>query len=313
MDLDDQALHSTADLVPDPVPFMSEESDEGKWVSIVEPVTEHALADTHLAQIGALTSLCSLLSVRGNGDPRWIDECYSRMQYDLIVSTRDRFQEYRLATVRYKCALADAGFSLAKFDIFQYERHLTEAQAPLKEQYSDDPQALCDMADAELTFNASIARLSHRVMDSTSDDQGKLNVIRWKHLTKALDHLTIAGKLPTTKNLPRVHLRRGDCEMLRRRLGAAPWNYDLAIRSASTLLKNAEIYYRGAARLAKAETARDEEEEASGKEAIVAALAGDLRRLQERVDAEVKTVREIMDDTVDDGLLSEADIQKLSI
>ncbi|KAL9589600.1 MAG: hypothetical protein Q9203_001607 [Teloschistes exilis] len=313
MDLDDQAMDSTAETVPEPVPSVSEASDQDTWVSIVEPVTEHALADTYLAQIGALTSLCSLLSVRGSGDPRWIDECYFRIQYDLIVSTQERFQEYRLATVRYKSALADAGFSLAKFNILEYENHLTEAQAPLKEQYSDEPHALCDMADAELTFNASVERFSYRVKDSTSDDRNKLNVIRWKHLTKALDHLSAAVKLPTTKNLPRIYLRRGDCEMLRRRLGDAPWNYDLANRSASTLLKNAEIYYRGAARLARAETAVDEEKEASIKEAVAAALAGDLRRFQERVDAEIKTVREVLDDTLDDGLLAEADIEKLSI
>ncbi|KAL8631055.1 hypothetical protein Q9189_003250 [Teloschistes chrysophthalmus] len=310
MDLDHQATESTAKTASEPVPSVSEASDQDTWVSIAEAVTEHALADTYLAQIGALTSLCSLLSVRGSGDLRWIDECYTGVLYDLNFFNQE--QEHILARVRYKFAFVDAGFNLAKFDILRYEGLLTDAQVRLKEQYSDEPQALCDMADAELTFNASFERASYRVENSTLDNQNMSNVIRWKHLTKALDHLTAASKLPTAKNLPRIHLRRGDCEMLRRRLGAAPWNYDLADRSASTLLKNAEIYYRGAARLAKAETAVDEEEEASVKEAVAAALAGDLRRVQERVDAEIKTVREVMDDMVDDGLLAEAEIEKLS-
>ncbi|KAL9587487.1 MAG: hypothetical protein Q9212_000189 [Teloschistes hypoglaucus] len=313
MDLDHQATESTAKTASEPVPSVSEASDQDMWVSIAEVATEHALADTYLAQFGALTSLCSLLSVRGSGDLKWIDDCYLGMLYDLIPFNREQFQEHILARVRYMSAFVDAGFGLAKFDILRYESLLTDAQVLLKEQYSDEPQALCDMADAELTFNASVERLSYRVKNSTLDDRNKSNVIRWKHLTKALDYLTAASKLPTAKNLPRIHLRRGDCEMLRRRLGAAPWNYDLANRSASTLLKNAEIYYRGAARLAKAETDVDEEEEASVKEAVAAALAGDLRRLQERVYAEIKTVREVLDEAVDDGVIAEADIEKLSI
>ncbi|KAL8692286.1 MAG: hypothetical protein Q9218_002655 [Villophora microphyllina] len=312
MELDEQALDSTTTVVAELKPSMSEVSDEETWATIVEPVTEYVLADTHLAQVATLTSLCNLLSVRENGDPRWIDVYYFNNECNYIVSTRNRLHEFMLAKTRYKCALADAGFSLARYDVLQYERYLTEAQAQLKERYSNDPQALCDMADAELIFNASVERLSHRVFGTVSDERDKLNIIRWRHLTRALDHLTIASKLPTARNLPRIHLRRGDCELLRRRLGANPWNYDLAVRSALTLLKNAEIYYRGAARLAKADFAVDEEDEASTKEALVAALVGNSSKLHARTNNEVERMPEVMQDTMDDGLLSEEDVERLS-
>lgn len=129
-----------------------------------------------------------------------------------------------------------------------------------------------------------------------------------KPAPEALDSLTAAGKLPNAKNLPRIHLRRGDCELLRRRLGGAPLNYDLALKSASTLLKNAEIYYRGAARLARVETAADEEVEASIKETVVLAIStGYHNSLRERKDLYDSAVQEVIEEMNEEGLLWEED------
>lgn len=123
------------------------------------------------------------------------------------------------------------------------------------------------------------------------------NVVRWKHLTRALDSLTAASKLPSAKNLPRIHFRRGDCEMHRRSLGSAPSAYDIAVKSAPTLLKNAEIFYRGAAKVANVEATHEEEVEASTKEAVVAGLSGSLNRLQEKADGGKARVQEVAEST----------------
>ncbi|KAL9606288.1 MAG: hypothetical protein Q9179_000563 [Wetmoreana sp. 5 TL-2023] len=312
MELDEQAAATvTGGPVFEPRPTVAEPSDEDTWVSIMEPVTPDSLLDTLLAQIETLTSVCGILSSEGVGDLDWIEQYHDDLLSSNVLHsgvTTDRHLEFILSRARLECALADAGFSIAKLNIDRYEQGLAEALEPLK-LFPNEPQALCDMADAEIVFNASIERFADRILRIASE----VNIIRWKHLTKAIDHLTAASKLWTARNLPRIHLRRGDCEMLRRRLGAAPWNYDLASKSASTLLKNAEIYFRGAGRLAKAEGAANEEEEALTKEAVAAALAGDPSRFREKAGSEMQKVQDILKDAVEEGVILSDDIRILGI
>ncbi|KAL8737464.1 MAG: hypothetical protein Q9181_001652 [Wetmoreana brouardii] len=312
MELDEQAAATiTSGAVFAPRPTDAEPSDGGTWVSIKEPVTPNSLLDTLLAQIEALTSVCGILSSEGVGDLDWIEQYHDDLLSSNVLHSgvlTHRHLEFVLSRARLKCALADARFSIAKLNIDRYEQELAEALEPLK-LVPNEPQALCDMADAEIVFNASIERFADRILRNASD----VNIIRWKHLTKAVDHLTAASKLWTAKNLPRIHLRRGDCEMLRRRLGAAPWNYDLASKSAPTLLKNAEIYYRGAGKLAKGEDAADEEEEALTKGAVAAALAGDPSRFREKVGSDMQKVQDILKDAVEEGVILSDDIQMLGV
>ncbi|KAI4277861.1 MAG: hypothetical protein L6R38_005365 [Xanthoria sp. 2 TBL-2021] len=302
---------------PRPVP---QPSDEDTWATIMEPVTDQALMDTLLAQAETLTSICGLSSIRGIGDPNWIDEYYRNSLHDKLLGfakETGRHHEAALAKAKYRCTLADANFTATMLDIPTYEKELMGAYQIFPDS-DPDPQALCDRADAEIVFAASVQKVWRQVMErspveSMPEDGARLSIIRWKHLTKALDNLTVAGKLPNAKNLPRIHLRRGDCELLRRRLGAAPLNYDIALKSALTLLKNAEIYYRGAARLAKAEAAADEEAEASIKEAVVIAVStGDHSKLHERLDLQRARAQEIIEDMNEEGLLWEEDMKSFS-
>ena len=296
-------------VVPEP-------SYDDSWATIVEPVTNQAIMDTLLAQVETLTSICGLLSTQGIGDPNWIQECYlDCLQNKLLRVENDtgRHHEAALAKAKYRCAVADANFNMKMLDVPTYQSELTGAYKDFSDS-NPDPQALCDSADAEIVFAASLLRLSTQTMDSRLDDGAKLNIIRWKHLTKALDNLTIAGRLPNAENLPRIHLRRGDCELLRRRLGAAPWSYDIAAKSASTLLKNAGIFYRVAARLAKAENADDEEMEASTKEAIViAASVGNLNIFRERMELDRTRAQELTEEMREDGLLGEEDTRLFAL
>ena len=90
--------------------------------------------------------------------------------------------------------------------------------------------------------------------------------VSWTHITTALDSLTAASKLRDAQNLSRIHLRRGDCELLRLSLGEQPLKYELAIKSATILLQNAGLYYRMAGRQAGSDGAGAKEE---GQEAYV--------------------------------------------
>ncbi|KAL8816766.1 MAG: hypothetical protein Q9223_004281 [Gallowayella weberi] len=271
--------------------------------------------DTVLAQIETLISMAGILSTRGAEDPGWIEHYFENsLQEKILLLSRKagRQQEFALTVAKFRCALLDANFSAANVDVPTYESQLIRVY----EGFSDVdhvPQALCDKADAEIVFNANMQRVSAQTTGAPAVDSGSLNVIRWKHLTKALDNLTAAGKLQDAKNLSRIHLRRGDCELLRRRLGQAPTSYDIALKSASTLLKNAEIYYRGAARLAKAEGATDEEWEALTKEAVVAAFLGDQSKYRERILLEKCRVQEVVEDMTEDGLVLEDDMLHLDL
>ncbi|KAL8851596.1 MAG: hypothetical protein Q9221_003528 [Calogaya cf. arnoldii] len=314
IEADGNATETTSsDRSERPVP---QPSDEDTWATIMEPVTDQALTDSLLAQVETLTSICSVSSTRGISNLKWIEEYYRNSLHDkLLVFAKETGRGYEAAVVKakYRCALADARFTASTLDIPKYEQEINEAY----EVFSDadpEPQALCDRADAEIVFTANLQRTWRQSMERIPEDSARLSVVLWKHLTKALDNLTVAGKLPNAKNLPRIHLRRGDCELFRRRLGAAPSNLDIALKSASTLLKNAEIYYRCAARLAKAEAATDEEAEASIQEAVVIAVStGDHSKLRERMELYKTRAQEIIEGMNEEGLLWEEDLRTVGL
>ncbi|KAL8919948.1 MAG: hypothetical protein Q9208_006516 [Pyrenodesmia sp. 3 TL-2023] len=300
--------------VPEPTHTTEEAPDEDHWATVIEPVTRSTILDTLLAQVETLTAVCGLFSTRGADDPGWVEQYYDNLlQERILLATEEtsRQRDAALAKAKFRCALADASFNTAKLDLPTYEREVSSAY----ESFTDlqgDAQALCDRADADLVFNASIRKsLEHPENWITPDDIAASNVMRWKHLTEALDSLTAASKLPDARNLPRIHLRRGDCEMHRRSLGADPSAYEIASKSALTLLKNAEIFYRGTARLARAENTLVEEREASTKEAIVAGLLGDVSNLKEQARAEQARVQEVVEDMSDEGLLLADDLRNL--
>ncbi|KAI4115165.1 MAG: hypothetical protein LQ345_004192 [Seirophora villosa] len=297
-------------------PNQSAPSDEDHWATIVEPVTPNSLLDSLLVQVETLTSVCGLLSARGTDDPGWVEQYYQSLLHErisLAAKETGRYRESALTKAKFRCALAEAGFSTARLDISTYERGIVAAYEDLVD-FSVDAEALCDRADAELAFHVTFRKsLQRGSIGTMQESRAASSVIRWKHLTKALDSFTTASKLVNAKNLPRIHLRRGDCEMHRRSLGFAPSAYDIAAKSATTLLKNAEIFYRGAAKVATAEAAKDEEAEALFKEAVVAGLLGKMSKLQEKASGEKARVHEIVGDMVEEGMLSMDDAQKLII
>lgn len=275
-----------------------------------ELVTQDTLLDTTIAQLDTLTAILSLGS-----SPTglvWMEEYYRTTLKDKIsfyVDGSSRGGEAALAQAKFTCALSDAAFRGGRLDLSTYEKEMNAAFTSEDLDLSNDPQSLCDKADAELAFNASVQAA---VQQPQSTGLAQISSICWKHITRALDSLTAASKLPDVHNLPRIHLRRGDCELLRLHLGDAPLNYDLAVKSAPTLLKNAEIYFRGAANLAKREVGTEEEQnEAEVKQSIVAEFAGDTETLSLLVKTRRGLVESIVEEMRDDGLLGEHILQKI--
>lgn len=289
-------------------------SEEEVWAAVDEPITPDTLLDTTIAQLDTLTEICSLGSSHTRNDLAWIEEFYRtelQGKIDSYNNYNDRKHEVALSKANFISSISEAAFRGGKLDRLTYERELTAAFSHHDLDLNKDPQGLCDKADAHLSFNTSI---QNAMQQTQANEFPQIGSICWKHITKALDSLTAASKLPDAQNLPRIHLRRGDCELLRLHLGEAPLNYDLAIKSASTLLKNAEVYFRGAAALAKSsEDAAEEQKEAEVKEAIVMALADDSQRLGLLIKAQRDAVGAIAEEMTDEGLLGDGALQKMEM
>jgi hypothetical protein len=288
----------------------SETSENGRWATIVEPVTKDILVDTALAQLETLAAVCTLVGSKGRNHLAWIDEYYRNVLRDkiaLYVDGTDRHQEAALISARFLCALLDASFRSGELEVSTYERELAAAYNQAID-LSNNPHCLCDRADSEITFSTSVQASLQENLHAQSEDLYQINTISWKHLTMALNDLAAASKLPEVQNLPRIHLRRGDCELLRYRLSEEPASYDVAVKSASTLIKNAEVYYRGSARLARNEGAADEEREASVKEVVAASIASKSGKVSELANSQMGAVTEVIGDMRDEGLLSNESI-----
>lgn len=292
----------------------SETSEDERWATVVEPVTKDVLVDTALAQLETLAAVCTLEGSQGRNDLAWVDEYYRNILRDkiaLYVDGIERHHEAALISAKFLCALLDASFRNGELEVSTYERELAAAFNQDID-LSNDPHGLCDKADSEITFITSVQASLQENLHAQSEDLSQSNTISWKHLTMALDNLAAALKLPGVQNLPRIHLRRGDSELLRYRLSEAPASYDVAIKSAATLIKNAEVYYRGSARLARNEGAADEEREASAKEVVAASIASKSGKYLGHEKSQMAAVAEVIEDMRDEGLLSNESITFIS-
>ncbi|KAL1962931.1 hypothetical protein VTN77DRAFT_9027 [Rasamsonia byssochlamydoides] len=288
----------------------AESREEEQWAAVVEPVTKNTLVDTALAQLETLATLCSLLTFDPGSGLAWVEE-YS---YDLLrtkiaayVEGTDRHHEVARARAQFMAALTEILYRSGRIDVETYQRELSGAFPPDLD-LSKDPGGLCSKADALTSFNSAIADNPRAL---SAEESSRSLVLRWQALTSALDAFTAASKLATAENVPKIHLARGDVEMLRWRLGRPPWNYAMSQQNASTLLKNAQTYYRGAAALARRDGAVEEERDGSCKEALAAALAGDKTKLEPLRSAASKDLLTVAEDMVEDGLVMSTDMETL--
>jgi hypothetical protein len=128
--------------------------------------------------------------------------------------------------------------------------------------------------------------------------------LSWEALSTALANLTTASKLPDVENLAAVHVLRGDVEMLRYQIGQR--GFAAAKQSAEVLLKNAEVFYRGAKNVARAAGEHGVESEGAVKEGLVKGLRGDGVGMQTLFAGmpQGDVVEKVVGEAVEDGVVT---------
>lgn len=308
-------------------------SPEEKWVAIVEGLSEEIILDTIIGLIGTMTNICALISNQDMDEVKSIEENYhtnlerideyfkktihTKLHKYSKPNNTSREDEIMLAVANYTCAYAEASFRTGRTSILNYDKEVKLAFSPERlsststgSRIFNSPEALCDKANAEISFALSIqSKLPNLLAAGSLCSFELLNNLRWTHLTTALEAATEASKQDKHEPgiLPRIHLLRGDCEVLRYRLREAPCNYVLAVRSREKLLKNADKYYRGAAAFAQNENAAEEHNEAVVKSAVVWALLGYGERLDKLAAKNLDMLRDEVEEMEDEELLSKED------
>lgn len=311
-------------------------SPEEKWVAVVEEVNEDTILDTIIELVGTMTNICALICNQDIDEGKFIEESY---HINLLERIDEYFKktiytklhtyikpenpccedEIMLAVANYTCAYAEASFRTGRTSILNYDQEVKLAFSP--ERLSsistecrllNNPEVLCDMASARISFAISIqSKLPVLLAPGSLCSLDLLNDLRWAHLTIALEAATHASKQEKHEPgiLPRIHLLRGDCEVLRYRLREPPCNYVLAVKSREKLLKNADKYYRGAAAIAQNENEAEEYNEATAKAAVVWALLGFGERLGKLAAMNLDMLRKEVEDMGDEELLSKEDVE----
>lgn len=234
---------------------------EEQWFSIVEPITIDTLVDTILAQLGTLTTLCSILSsatisasAHGLG---WIEELSSKLigaklTYLLKEADSERLHEAALTRANFLSHLLAAGYRLGSLDSSTYKRERDEAfQAP---------ELKMDLSYAALMANAqSLVVFNSALMEMQQSDSAPHSSQRWNALSTAMTLLAAASKIsdPVPDEIADTHLNRGNISLLLYQLGQPPVLYQQAVSNAAQILKNAEVFYRNASKLFQSHQARD--------------------------------------------------------
>lgn len=293
------------------------EFSEERWASIIEPVTKDSLLDTAIAQLETLTTVCGLMSSQGDSGLAWIEEYSGDLLQGKITAYLDgttRNHEVVLARANFTAAYSDASFRARQLDLTTYERDLT-AVFSQELDLSADPQGLCDRADALIAMNASIVASTDYAENVSAKEVTQIKNLRWTQLTKALNDLAAAAKLGMAENLPRIHMRRGDCELLRLRLSEQPMPHATARTNRDTLLKNATVHYQSASKLATISESPDDEKEAAARAAVLEGLSFDeantVQMASGRI-AENGNLMEVLEEMIEDGLLPSAVLARLS-
>jgi hypothetical protein len=286
-------------------------SEQAQWASIVEPVTKDTLIDTAIAQLSTLTTLCSVLgsSLEGTGGPSlgWVEEYSSKtlnVRLPILIEGTDRIAEVAVAKALFISAMLEAGFRRNTIDMQTFRRERDAAFSDLA--MSSSFAALMANVASLLAFNTALSET-----ESSPAAGAGLASLRWNALATAISNLATASKLPDAESeeLPKTHSLRGDATLYQYQLSKPQLSYPPAIKNSAALLKNAEVFYRNASRLAHDE---DERTKSRFQEAVVMSLQGNLGPARTQIEAITadqpeRRVLDYVEEMVADGLLSEDD------
>lgn len=281
---------------------------EEQWFSIVEPVTKQTLIETVLAELGTLTTLCSILSSTTTSAPvpslAWIEEFSSKLIRAKLPplledAEPETVQEVALAKANFISTLLEAGYRIGSVDATTYKRERDEAFKASDLQLEKHFPALLANANSLIAYNAALADRD----ETTTEAQAAQ---RWNALSAAIANMAAASKVsgPVPDDIAETHFIRGNCSLLQFKLGNPPTSYQPAITNAPQLLKNADTFYRNAAKLYQ----DDEQKAISHLRAAVAQslLAGtDLEAAVNEANLRQSSewIRSQVEDMIDEGLI----------
>ena len=228
-------------------------AEEEVWASIIEPVTPEALLQTCLAQLNNLKTLCDIQSSDYADKLSSIERIYIdklREKIDLYSQSPEGRKDATLAKAAFLCAYAGARYRLFQTSISTYDAEFRTATLDAESLYQEVGDAIIaiTIADAHIELNSNAEEHLHQFQEVQTGtlDLSDMNAVRWKHITRALDLYTLATQAFHVPNLAQIHIKRGDCELLRMRLGEDPFKYKLAETNQAILIRNASIYYGAA-------------------------------------------------------------------
>lgn len=236
-------------------------SDEeaGEWVNAIEPVTQDTLIDTVLAQLGTLTTLCSIMSFSPGAAPAhtfsWCEELSTGLLDKIQTISHDqpnRRQEIALSRANLVSALLEAGYKSGKIDVETYKRERDAAFAMTELQLERSIEGLIANARSLLAFNSAIT-------DVDNGDAQSQSILRWNVLTASIANLKSASAIQgiSQDDLATTHLLRGDASLYLCAMAFPPTSHQTAVNTAAQNAKNAEVYYRNASKLSREQDEKD--------------------------------------------------------
>ncbi|THZ06801.1 hypothetical protein D6C93_01322, partial [Aureobasidium pullulans] len=237
-----------------------EDEEESEYVSVQAYITPSDLLDTARSSLTALTLLITL------DDPSNVSPL-AKMGITLVedkipqylsqVEAEERAQEepdVLLERAQFHAALTVADLKLGTASANDSLSRLQQAFEPLDT--TANVAVMCTYADSLVELTTTAQNFSPSSAATTC----------WSTLSKAQDLYAAAVKINDTEakeRKARVYESRGDVELLRFNLATTPAaGLSAAIqKSAPTLIKNAQTYYRGAMNLFRVEG----DAEAAGK------------------------------------------------
>jgi hypothetical protein len=243
-----------------------------KWATIEEPVTKATLLDTCLAAIQSLTVMVPLL----HSDQSAL-QSVEQARVDLMTQAETYLDpsdvtasiEFHRTRAKSGVALVQASFEMGMTAGREYAAQIdTLFDFPGRD---GSAEALSDSAEARIAFHgACMPQILQLPADSV--ELGEVLHLCWQQLSTALGHLTTATKAPSVSTPWVLYARKADIELLRVRL--AEFNFTAAKSHEDTLLKNAEVFYRGAKNLAIVAEEKDIAEDLAARENVLKSLRG---------------------------------------
>ncbi|KAL7623589.1 hypothetical protein AAE478_007272 [Parahypoxylon ruwenzoriense] len=230
--------------------------EEEQWFNIVEPVTCDTLIDTVLAQLGTLTTLCSIINSSPGIGPAhvlsWVEELSTDLLQKVQTFSRhqpSRLQEIVLARGNLASATLETGYRYRRIDAETYKR---ERDAAFELQFDRSVESIIANARSLIAFNSALAEAENGGVQLHS-------TLRWNALTASIENLKSASAIQgvTQQELATTHILRGDASLYLCAMAFPPVSHQAAVNSATQNAKNAEVYYLNSSRLTRDEEEKD--------------------------------------------------------